>query len=81
MTLLLQHRAVNAETTEQLVVEIVGSFDAKVVALLLQQRGSDIRVTEKVAGAAAENFEDGDNIRNEVLALLLKHGAMTAEIT
>jgi hypothetical protein len=53
--------------TEEVVAVIAERFDQDVVTLLLDRRGEDVRITEAVVKAAAENSFSG----KEVMTVLL----------
>jgi hypothetical protein len=54
--------------TQGLVTELARSFTARSMALRLEQRGSEVKITEEVVRAAAGNTQSG----KEILALLLE---------
>ena len=76
MVLLLEERVEGFKITEGLVAELARSFSARPMALLLEQRGDEVRVTEEVVKAAAGNWWGG-----EVMALLLKQRGDEVKVT
>ncbi|KAK3346892.1 heterokaryon incompatibility protein-domain-containing protein [Lasiosphaeria hispida] len=68
---LLGRRGDYAQITEEGMVRIATSFDQQVMTLLLDQRGTEVKITEEVVKAAARNGSSG----KEVMTLLLdQHG-------
>jgi hypothetical protein len=76
MALLLTQRA-DVPITEEMVVGIVRRMDETVVAILLEQRGADVQITEEVVEAAAGNWKSGRN----VTTLLLNYQETDLQIT
>ncbi|KAI1522621.1 Arp Ankyrin repeat [Pyrenophora tritici-repentis] len=61
ITLLLDKRSNKVQITQEIVVSIAQSFDAKVMTLLLKKRGDEVQITQEVVVAAAGN-EDGGGV-------------------
>jgi hypothetical protein len=74
ITLLLERQGVEAAIPKEMVVSIVENFDQSVVALLLDQRGADVVITEEVAASSRYNGK-------EVIALLLDRRGAEIVIT
>ena len=77
MEILLKQRVDGFEITQGLVVGMARLFDAECMALLLEQRGDEVKITEEVVKAAAGNRTSG----NRVMELLLKQRVDGFEIT
>ncbi|KAK7425121.1 general transcription repressor [Neonectria punicea] len=69
--------AANSETSEYDICENAGRFDAQTMARLLDQKGGQVTVTEKVVVAAAGNSRHGKG----VMALLLDRRGHEITIT
>lgn len=73
MTLFIIQPVEYVTIEEEAVASIAESFDGEMMALLLDERGDQITITEDVMEAAARNSERA----NEVIELLLDHQAKT----
>lgn len=77
MQLLLEQRAEAVDLTDRLVERLARSFDETHMALLLKQRGGDLRITEAVVQAAARNSASGE----QIMRLLIEQGRSNITIT
>ncbi|KAM0271966.1 hypothetical protein ACHAQH_008852 [Verticillium albo-atrum] len=77
MALLLGQYGSTMEITERIVGLIAEKFDATILGLLLDKRGSDIQITKDIIKAAASNDSHG----KEVLALILDRRGPNIQIT
>ena len=77
MALLLERGIDKFAMSARLVAEMARSFGQTCVALLLERRGDQVKITEQVVKAAAENRESG----KDVMALLLERHGDEVKIT
>jgi hypothetical protein len=74
---LLERRGDYTKITEKGIIQIARSFGHEAIALLLDQRGTEVEITEDVVKAAAENWDSG----KEIIALLLDRRGAEVKIT
>jgi transcription termination factor Rho len=77
MALLLDRRADGFDMLPESVATVVRLFDKRAITSLLDQRGDEVKITERVVEAAAKNTESGE----EIMALLFDRRGNEVNIT